>query len=333
MNLGSIERELRTLWEAAGPNVTRASLFNLIAVAGTGAERDRLTDVVGKITVRHPCRAIVLLAQPEAPTAELSATVDARCHLAGGGRKQVCCEQIVITASRDRVGQAGSAVLPLLESDLPVVLWWSDNFLAQPALFTRLSGVADKVICDSSALAANWPALSALARTHTLADLNWARLNLWRKLLSDCFDDPLAGDMLGQMAHLEVVYGCGPGAAARAQLFAAWLGTQLGWSPTDTGRMMLCCREDNDALALGVIRVQLRGSSGRVTLQKNFGEWTATAQVETPSLCGLPRKQAFAPLSEPALLAAELDQVGRHPVYERALSWLAAGLTGRGSAG
>ena len=46
---------------------------------------------------------MVLLSQPEVATNEIGASITAHCHLAGGGGKQVCCEQISIHASGKNV--------------------------------------------------------------------------------------------------------------------------------------------------------------------------------------------------------------------------------------
>src|SRR5207244_4514753 len=79
-------------------------------------------------------------------------------------RNRVCCEQISIHASGSRVAHLAGALLPLLESDLPTVLWWNGVFLDRPELFRRIGAVADRVLFDTSA----WPRpeaqLSGLAK-------------------------------------------------------------------------------------------------------------------------------------------------------------------------
>ena len=342
-----VERQLRDLWQLAaesnagecGRQITRASLFNLVAVCASEEERDRASATISALTSRYPCRAMVILlaagrAEPARPAGELTATVTAHCHLAGGGRKQVCCEQISVVAAGERIGQVPSVVLPLLESDLPTMLWWRGNFLEQPALFRRLSAVADRVMFDTSAWAAGaaaLPALVAAMRAQTrgcFTDLSWTRLTLWRKLMADCFDDPLTQAALPGMRRLDVVYGCDSGARLRALLYAGWVVTQLGWSPEDAAeRVAWRCREDTDATSVGLLAIELAGGTATVSIRKHFGEWTATARVLMPRACGLPRKQAFARLDEASLLAQELEHPGRHAVYERALTmavWLAS---------
>src|SRR5436190_22593522 len=111
VDVARVERQLRELWQLAAESengqITRASLFNLVAYTETDAARDHATEVISTLTSRHPCRAIVLQAQPGAD--ELSASITAHCHLAGGGHKQVCCEQISINASGNSVAQLATA--------------------------------------------------------------------------------------------------------------------------------------------------------------------------------------------------------------------------------
>jgi glucose-6-phosphate dehydrogenase assembly protein OpcA len=309
VDVARVERQLRELWKLAGPNVTRASLFNLVAWCETAESRDRAAEIIGDITGRVPCRAIVVLAESNAAD-ELSATVTARCQLPAGGRKQVCCEQISITAGGSRVGRVESAVLPLLEGDLPTVLWWRGNFTEQPALFQRWEDVASRVIFDSSTdpCASNPPANGT--------DLNWTRLALWRELWADCFDDPAVRAALPAMKRLTVEYGCGPGAHWRALLFAGWVTAQ---TPVP---VELSCRED--AEATGLLSVELSGPVATVRLWKNFGEQTVSATVMLPTVCRLPLKRAFAPLDEAALLARELEQPSPAHAYRQALAGVAA---------
>src|SRR5467141_3617169 len=83
VDVAQIERQLHELWqlaaeskgESSGKPVTRACLFNLVAVSETEAELDHLTETITTLTSRDPCRAIVLLAQPDIAQAELCASI------------------------------------------------------------------------------------------------------------------------------------------------------------------------------------------------------------------------------------------------------------------
>ena len=347
VNVAQIERQLHELWQLASNSsrqaaesekdptrraITRASLFNLVAFCGTDADRDHATETIGALTSRHPCRAIVLLAKPNESRTELSASISAHCHLAGGGRKQVCCEQISIYASGESTKQVGSAVLPLLESDLPTILWWQGNFLETPELFGHLVPAADRVILHSS----QWPDVpSGLAALHRVVveqrrcvftDLSWTRLGIWRKLTAECFDDPPARAELARIQSVEIGCGHGPGSVVRATLYAAWLAVQLGWSPAAaSSRIHRTLQESGpDTLTMGIISVELKSPAATFSLRKSLGEWAASATVIMPQMCTLPCKQAFEPNDDASLLSKVFDQPGHDPVYERALAWVAA---------
>ena len=338
VDVAQIERQLHELWQMAAESekdpaqraITRASLFNFVAVCETDAARDHATETISTLTTRDPCRAIVLLAKPAESKSEISASITAHCHLAGGGRKQVCCEQIAIEATGRSVGHLAGAVLPLLESDLPTVIWWQGNFLQQPDLFRRLSGVADRLIFDTSL----WPdgknqfaAIRAAVESHRhtmFADLSWTRLGLWRKLAAELFDEPHCRNELDRLEGVEIVHGRGPGARLRALLFASWVAAQLNWPARDAAaRIQLTGRDDDDATAVGILSIKLKSPAASFTIHKNYGERAASATVEMPNACGLPRKRAFWPTDDASLLSQELDQSARHVVYERALKMAA----------
>ena len=345
VDVAGIERQLHELWQLAAESekdpsrrqITRASLFNLVAFCETDSGRDHATETISALTSRHPCRAIVLMAEPNELRTELSASISAHCHLAGGGRKQVCCEQISIHASGKSTNQVGSAVLPLLESDLPTILWWQGNFLESPELFGHLVTVADRVVFHTSQWHKPETHLAALHRVTVeqrrcvFTDLSWTRLGIWRKLTAECFDEPPARAELDQIRSVEIGCGHGPGGMMRATLYAAWLAAQLGWSPAvASSRIHLTPQKGGpDTLTMGIISVELKSPSATFLLRKSLGEWAASATVIMPQMCTLPRKQAFELNDDASLLSQVFDQPGRDPIYERALV-MAAALTEAG---
>jgi glucose-6-phosphate dehydrogenase assembly protein OpcA len=342
VDVAQIERQLHELWQLAAESaqdpsqhqITRACLFNFIAFCETDAELNQATETLSTLTSRHPCRAIVLLAKPNEPHDELSASISAHCHLAGGGRKQVCCEQISIRASGKSTQQLASAVLPLLESDLPTVIWWQGNFLARPASFQRFIAVVDTLIYDTSKWESPEVFLSALSRVAIdhrrcgFVDLSWTRLELWRKLTAECFDGPQCRPALEQIRSIEVAYGIRPGGRLRALLYGGWLAAQLRWTPQDAAmKIRLDSRKDTEATAVGLLSVELQADDATICVRKNPGELTASAQVDMAKVCGLPRKRAFWPTDDASLLSQELDRAAPDSVYQWALAMAAALVT------
>src|SRR5262249_32163819 len=187
INVGAIEKELNSLWKQASEDesggVVRASILNLIVFVPDPAESATVDDIVIDVTAAHPCRVISLVAD-RAAESKLTAEVTPRCTLPTPTSKQVCCEQVTITASEDHLDEAPSAIVPLLISDLPVYLWWRAVPRAEDKeLYGWLSEIADRVVIDSAKFNDPEGDLVSMARTLTgsthgpaLSDVNWARL-------------------------------------------------------------------------------------------------------------------------------------------------------------
>jgi glucose-6-phosphate dehydrogenase assembly protein OpcA len=342
VDLDAIQRQLKQLWrlaaetsrDPAGRVISRACLFTLLGFCDSAAQRDRAADALRALTSRHPCRAILLRAEPDSSPPALTASITAHCHLAGAGAKQVCCEQISINAAGDAVEQLATAVLPLLESDLPTILWWQPDRFQPDDVFQRLCAVADRVIFDSS----TWPAQPGLAELFTrigetmrrhdrcqFADLSWTRLGWWQKLTADMFEDAPCRSQLEQINRIEIAHGGGDGARLRAVLYAAWFAAQTGWSADQiAGRVRLTRQDRPDADAAGLLRIRLQSPAATFNIRRSYGERTAIAVVEMPTACGLPRKRAFWPTDDLLLLSQELDSFQPHQLYARSLPLAAA---------
>ncbi|MBI5684816.1 MAG: glucose-6-phosphate dehydrogenase assembly protein OpcA [Verrucomicrobia bacterium] len=128
----AIERELAALWKPAseqagadgGAAVTRVCLANLLVVGDT-ANNAWHADTLQRVSARFPCRILWAQLGPAGADAALTAAVTALCHLPSPGNPQVCSELITLRTGRGGAGNVPGAVLPLLEPDLPVVLWWA----------------------------------------------------------------------------------------------------------------------------------------------------------------------------------------------------------------
>src|SRR6185503_18040748 len=100
--------------------VTRDQVMNLIVYAN-GEKEQEVSQALADVAYESPGRMIVLLKQSGS---SMSSWVNALCHRSAGGRKQVCCEQIIIRGGDQIPLQWSSAALPLIVPDLPRFLWW-----------------------------------------------------------------------------------------------------------------------------------------------------------------------------------------------------------------
>ena len=243
----AIERTLLELWGPAAErvgtteaephspyNVTRIVLANLV-VETTPDEAGRVGQALDEVVARFPCRAIVAI-RDDSTGRSVAAEVAALCHLPAPGLPQVCSERILLKAGPDGVDMLPGAIRPLLEPDLPVVLWWTTDPRKAERLFRDLAEEATRIIldldptADPEALAFGLnPKLNPFAR-----DTAWLGLTPWRELVAQCFEVPDRLKILGRLSSLEIKVSAldshGPNLPRPAAWLAAWMAGQLGWT-------------------------------------------------------------------------------------------------------
>jgi glucose-6-phosphate dehydrogenase assembly protein OpcA len=271
VELNAIEEELTRLWgpaaeqvggpDLAQPNVTRIVLANLVA-AGHAADAPRLHDALDTVAARFPSRTIVLRLTDD-PGRSVAAEVSALCHLPAPGLPQVCSERIVLRAGPSAVDLLPGAVRPLLETELPFILWWASDPRRDEALFRDLADECSRLILDLPDPEADTeavrlgldPAICPHAR-----DAAWFGLTRWRELVAQFFDPPCHTETLSRIDTVKIeavapVSRCSH-PPRMAVWLTGWLAGQLGWDrvgrPTCDG---------------GRLRAEFRGPSGRVTVE------------------------------------------------------------------
>ena len=247
MDVAAIEDQLSELWdrkteassELQQDTVTRACVLNLVICTASQERTREISQIVSGITNEHPGRVILIEYQPEAPHVGLEVDTTIYCHLSAGGRQQICCEQIRIRSAGEGIQQVASLVNPLLVSDLPVFLWWTDRFDLDSRLLAKMLKAADHLIFDSTNWSSPHGGMANLAVFFeqrpgvAVSDLNWARLTPWRRLISGFFDCPAYRPYLDQLEHLEIHCGSADGdnrpVSSQAWLLAGWLASRLKW--------------------------------------------------------------------------------------------------------
>src|SRR5512140_579141 len=210
IDVPGIEKELAELWrheDNAGEAVIRAALWNVVAHTDNDADMSHATEVLGRASALVPQRTIIIRSNP-ADESDLSSWISANCHVLGEG-KQVCSEQISLTAGGDRVADLPSVVNALLIPDMPVATWWIGDLPAEGEEYVgTLLEAADRIIVDSSHF--DGPDdLALLAKiattTATLpADLSWLRLEEWRIATAAMFDPPVMRAKLQRIGELRL---------------------------------------------------------------------------------------------------------------------------------
>ncbi len=361
INVDAIERQLTALWQQASQDeehggVTRASMFNLLVYVPSRAEASKLDEMLTDITAARPCRAILIVADADAAEETLTAEVTSRCTLPSASSKQVCCEQVTITAGGAQADEVPSAVAPLLLSDLPVYLWWhAVPRLADKVMFRRLVDLSDRVVIDSAQfrdpeadLASMAAVLTETPRWTALSDLNWARLTAWRALLAGFYDIAGYRPLLNQLKQVTIRYA--PPATdsslipTRALLLAGWLASRLRWSvqpgsaqrTAESASLEVSVDGRSFGLEFAHTRREIEpGHLALVTLESDADQSvlftvrrsadgqrieTSVARDEEKSS---QRVLGYEGLSETELIGKELEILGHDRVYEQAV--LAAG--------
>jgi glucose-6-phosphate dehydrogenase assembly protein OpcA len=252
IDAAKLEKELSAMWaemsvpegEGRAAGVVRACVLNLVAYEASPEERREVDELLGEVVERHPCRAIVLAADREATEARLEAFISTCCQLSSRGAKRICGEQVTIEAAGTAVETASTAVAPLLVPDVPVFLWWKDIPHYDDKLFSRLAGMADRVVIDSASFDHPHKDVLRLARLVKdgelrLSDLNWGRLTSWRALVASFWDVPDYRASLSQIERVVVEYDPPDHAheqiAPKALLALGWIAACLGWEVESGG--------------------------------------------------------------------------------------------------
>jgi glucose-6-phosphate dehydrogenase assembly protein OpcA len=251
VELADVEAELSRLWgpaaeqvggpEVENPHVTRIALTNLV-VFGHCGDSARLAGVLDTVAAQHPSRTIVL-SRTDDPDPAIRAEVSALCHLPAPGLPQVCSERIVLRAGTNAAKLVPGAVRPLLEAELPFVLWWTSDPRADETLLRELGDECSRLVLDLPADAP--PAAVKLGLDPSVCrfarDTAWFGLSRWRELVAQFFDPPLHHKTLDRIDSVKVDV-AGPidtTPPREAVWLVAWLAGQLDWvqvgAPTRSG--------------------------------------------------------------------------------------------------
>lgn len=359
----AVERELARLRRAAGAHarerghaIARTAVLNIVVCADREAHARRAAQIIGRLALRHPARAIIVWA--DRAERELDLGIDLRCGVPTvGDGEQVCYEQVLVRMRGDDDERIRSVVIPLLVPDLPVFLWWTDS-PPKARRFDDLLAVADRLVVDSADFARPEPTLARLARLVTdgrriaITDLNWTRLTPWRELTAQFFDvaawRPFLDDPIGVRVGFGVDMDGRDIHPSQALLFVGWLASRLGWrraehaAPSEAGGLLFRMRSATGAPVMirvrprfeyGVdagdttgVRLQcrIRGAVAEFVLKRSPDVRHVTATVQVG---GAVRSQRVVPLPAPRieeLMAEELTIVGSDRVYEAALHTLTA---------
>jgi glucose-6-phosphate dehydrogenase assembly protein OpcA len=311
-----ILKELAQLWADSGKQgqaeggtgVLRACSMTLLVMADANDDTQDLGETIAALMPEHPARTIVVLLSGAGERA-LTERVYSQCWMPFGQRRQVCCEQVEITASDAALHDLRPVVLPLAVPDLPLILWCRSVRLLEMREFWQLAAMAEKIVLDSGA--APEP-VGALARAQAVAasgailgDLSWTRLTRWREMLSQLFENHRNLARLPKVSQVDVEWGGIH--AVTAWYLGAWILDSLallGVNPQLSVRR---------AAEVNMLRVRLTGDGIAAEMERQ-GDRMVVAVDGFSQCTNLPQPTDY------LLMREELGIVRRDPVFEKALA-------------
>jgi glucose-6-phosphate dehydrogenase assembly protein OpcA len=307
-----ILKELSDLWVSLGKpgetearaGVLRACSLTLVVLAEEAEDVGELGETIAALMPEHPARTIIIRLRGEGERT-LSERVYAQCWMPFGQRRQICCEQVEITASDAALADLPPVVLPLAVPDLPLMVWCRSARLFGMPEFRRIAAMAAKVVIDSSTMTDPSDALRRLSDVSghgvMIGDLAWTRITRWRAMLSQVFENRQTLALIPGISRVHVAFA--PGYDTAAWYMGAWISDCLG------GRELTV---EADA-GVSSLRVELTGENLRVELMRQEGRLiVAVNEIRNCT--------SLSPPTDYLLMREELAIVRRDQVFERTLA-------------
>jgi glucose-6-phosphate dehydrogenase assembly protein OpcA len=282
-----------------GGGVLRACAMTLISFVDDEEDSMALNNTLAGLMKEHPSRSVVVRLKEGEDF--LDARVFAQCWMPFGHRRQICCEQIEITASMNRLADVAAIVGPLAVPDLPRVILMRSARIVRAGALRKILPLGDKIIVDSErAGAPGFGELGGLLDAgHITGDLAWTRITDVRALLAQ---------MLEARAPRQItIEYSGREAAPEARYMEAWLGS-----------------------ALPAAKVGLRGTGGEgrgklsaINVDQDLYIRLIDGAAEY-DMGGMHQRAAMSKCTDEELLNAELSIVIHDPVFEQALNRITA---------
>lgn len=253
VEIQAIEDQWAKLWKEStaatpangGHSATRNSVLNLVVFTQRAAVAQAVDNALDELCLYQPARVLLLVAQPDLPEEGMKAWIDLSVYKREPRQGPNISEQVMIEAKGQAVSSLPGVVLPLLAPHLPVFTWWADIPPIGQKFFERLSEVSDRMIVDSAEFASLgdfFLTLAQISRSRqyraAVSDLNWQRLEPWRELVAQFYDQKAALPYLNNISQIVIEYagneanGRTAGVANPAQgiLLVGWMASRLNWS-------------------------------------------------------------------------------------------------------
>jgi hypothetical protein len=282
-----------------GGGVLRACAMTLFSFVDDEEDSATLGEILAHLMKEHPSRSVVVRLREGEDF--LDARAFAQCWMPFGHRRQICCEQVEITASMNRLADVAAIVGPLAVPDLPRVILLRSARIVRAGALRKILPLGDKIIVDSARVGApGFGELGGLLDSgHLTGDLAWTRITDLRALLAQLLEHRTVNRIVIEYAGRE--------ASAETRYLLAWLESSL-------------CSA----------KVGLKGSGGdgagkasAVRVDSDLSIRIADGAAEY-DIGGLHQRASFGPGTDEELLNVELGIVVHDPVFERSLNRITA---------
>jgi len=232
----TIELELRHILDAMqGTNTMRACLLNLIIYTKDSPRRSYFEKVAQKIIEKFPSRIIFLSEYEKKDGLHTYVSV----LTAKSGDNLIFCDLITIEFGESFAKRVPFIILPYILPDLPLYILWGEDPIYKNPNWLQLEKFIYKLIFDSEVIKQLPRFATSMANylqicSYKIADLNWARIEEWRKLLAVSFHTADKIEGLQQTKCMKITYNCTESALfshtkIQALYLQSWLASRMHW--------------------------------------------------------------------------------------------------------
>lgn len=339
-----IESALNKIWDSLeATNKMRASLFNLIFYTQKTHRAGYFHKIAQKVIEKFPSRVLFVTVDKSASEPYLKTTVSV---LSAG---DIACDLIEIDVSGSEQPRIPFMILPHILPDLPVYLVWAEDPTRDDPISYQLEQFASRLIVDSESTD-NLPRFASALLKHReqshsdIADLNWARLESWRDLLSATFYSQERLAALKSAKTLQIRYNAQESTffchtRIQSIYLQGWLACQLDWDLTEIRsekeRLSFFYRSATDPVAIHleperhadlppgtVLSVDLlTHQQQHFCFTRNLhAPQQITLQLSTPIQCDIPIQFIFAKTESGQSLVKEICHKGTSSHYLKVLN-------------
>jgi glucose-6-phosphate dehydrogenase assembly protein OpcA len=331
---GMHQGTIRTHNNEDDAQAVRLLAFNLVAICISVDDADVATHTAGLISQTHPCRAIVVYADPQPEDSEANIEADLSFQRALSKTGTVNAEHVRLNVSGEPAYHLTSVVTPLLVPDIPVYLWLVGAPPLGQAFGHDAIAICERLVIDTG----EYPHMNRTLRTMAtelqnageeigLADLAWARTQTWREVLAQTFEGAQMRELVHHITQVEVE-SCGPQPSTAGWLYAGWLSDRLSWDSDGPAVVVAAAEVDGvPEHELSAVRVTCVSADHRATVTLERREQTLYSTIDVDG--GHTAAQAMT-LPDPdvaQLVGSLLEEGSDDPMYLRALHHAAAMLS------